>query len=148
MLAALVLLTFLYRAQVVAYSPEAPQSATTTPKILVKMPVVTIADATSTIHALSQQYGFSAQKEARWLATVRCESKFKPKAINLNDPYGGSRGIGQFLTSTYDTWGVLAGFKPKELNIWNARQQLEVMAFMWSRGQQHQWSCYNLLYGY
>ena len=71
--------------------------------------------------------------------TIHCESRNNPKAINRNDPNGGSKGIAQFQTKTFYNYAKKINIKNPD--IWNTEQQVEVMAYMFSINQQKQWSC-------
>ena len=71
--------------------------------------------------------------------TIHCESRNNPKAINKNDPNGGSKGIAQFQTKTFYNYAKKINIKNPD--IWNVEQQVEVMAYMFSINQQKQWSC-------
>lgn len=70
---------------------------------------------------------------------ITCESGGNRLAINRNDPYGGSKGIAQFLQPTFDHYSKLAGIKNGD--IWNVDDQLNTMGYMFSKSQEHQWSC-------
>jgi len=78
------------------------------------------------------------------LTVAKCESQLNPKAHNKNDPNGGSRGIFQFQTSTFNRYSSI--LKIEEPDIWNSEQQIKVAAYMFSKGQQKQWTCYRNIY--
>ena len=71
------------------------------------------------------------------IAVARCESNFNPLAFNASDPNGGSRGVYQYQISTFynNAWFD----KP---DIWNAEQQIELTAFLFSKGKAGLWACY------
>ena len=93
------------------------------------------------LQSLAGYYGIS-EKEAS--STINCESGFNPSAFNHSDPYGGSKGIAQFLQGTFDNYSSQLGIE--NADIWDPYQQLEVMSYMWSLKQEKQWSCYKKLY--
>ncbi|MBT9167845.1 MAG: hypothetical protein DDT19_01188 [Syntrophomonadaceae bacterium] len=74
-----------------------------------------------------------------------CESSMNPKAWNKQDPNGGSKGIAQFQDATFAYYSKLAGISDGD--VWNPEHALSTMSYMFSIGEQSQWSCYNLLYG-
>lgn len=76
---------------------------------------------------------------------IFCESHYDPIAWNKQDPYGGSRGVGQFLQRTFDHYKVLAGLPDGD--VWNPSDAIEVVGYMWSIHQQSQWSVCRILYG-
>lgn len=77
--------------------------------------------------------------------TIQCESRFKATAWNKEDPNGGSKGVAQFQQSTFDKWSVEAGIKDGD--IWDSYQAIDTAAYMFSKGQQRQWSCYHIVTG-
>ena len=81
----------------------------------------------------------------RFSKVIFCESGYNPKALNSSDPYGGSRGVGQFLQPTFDHYKKLAGLPDGD--VWNYKDSIEVMGYMWSINQQRQWSVWRILYG-
>lgn len=89
---------------------------------------------------LTDYYGVSYGKMN---AVIQCESGWNPKAINLKDPEGGSKGILQFQQSTFDYFAKDLGLKDPD--IWNPYQQIEVATLMWSRELESRWSCYKKL---
>jgi soluble lytic murein transglycosylase-like protein len=72
--------------------------------------------------------------------TLKCESGFNPNALNATDGNGGSRGIAQFQTSTFNKYSKEAGLI--DPNVWNAEDSIHTMAYMFSKGQAGQWSCF------
>lgn len=76
--------------------------------------------------------------------TIKCESNFDPIAWNKSDPYGGAKGIGQFLQPTFDHYSKKAGIENPD--IWNVDHQLQTMAYMFSIGEERQWVCYRKFY--
>lgn len=79
------------------------------------------------------------------LATLKCESKLNAKAWNKSDPNGGSKGVGQFQPSTFAKYSKLAGIQNGD--VWNPFDNINTVAYMFSIHQEHQWSCFNTLYG-
>lgn len=77
--------------------------------------------------------------------TIKCESGFNPKAHNKSDPYGGAKGVGQFLQGTFNRYSVLAGIEDGD--VWRADDSIHTMAYMFQTGNQHQWTCWRNLYG-
>ena len=93
------------------------------------------------VESYARKYGVDS---GMLVATVRCESGFSPTAHNKRDPNGGSFGIAQFQWATFYKWAPLLFSEP---NIHDSYQQLETMAYMWSKGQAGQWSCWYLVRG-
>lgn len=139
-------------------SPIQQVEATSTPVILVATSM-SVAKDTPVIVATSSPV---ASKSAIYDETLRvgakyrldterfskvifCESGYNPKALNSSDPYGGSRGVGQFLQPTFDHYKKLAGLPDGD--VWNYKDSIEVMGYMWSINQQRQWSIWRILYG-
>jgi soluble lytic murein transglycosylase-like protein len=126
---------------------------TTTPKTieLPKLQLIQIAQASvnepskpMTNEELVEYYSEKYKViEKEMLAVINCESGFNPLALNKGDPNGGSKGIAQFQQETFDRYSQ--ELKIENPDIWNVEQQIEVMAYMFSLKEQHQWSCYNLI---
>jgi hypothetical protein len=89
----------------------------------------------------ANEYNVSA-KEMH--ATIKCESGYSETAHNKSDPMGGAKGIGQFLTPTFSAYSKKAGIEGAD--IWNTDHQLQTMAYMFSVGEKHQWTCWRKLY--
>lgn len=91
----------------------------------------------------SKQFNIS---ENQLLRTAICESKLKPNAINYNDGGKGrhSFGILQFQESTFLTWEKKLG---EDLDYYSYQDQIKLGAFMFSKGQQKQWTCFRILFG-
>lgn len=79
-----------------------------------------------------------------FLKVAKCESKLNPKAIHYNDGGKGKHSVGifQFQEKTFLTWEKKLG---EDLNYGSAFDQIKLASFMWSKGQQNQWSCYRML---
>lgn len=71
--------------------------------------------------------------------TLKCESKLNAKAWNKTDPQGGAKGIAQFLQPTFDRYSKLAGLK--DADVWDKADSIQVMAYMFSKKEQKQWTC-------
>lgn len=76
---------------------------------------------------------------------IECESKFNPKAFHKDDGGVGKHSVGilQFQKSTFDLWSARLGEK---LDYYSYHDQIKLGAYMWSKGQQSQWTCYRKLY--
>ena len=92
------------------------------------------------IERYSSQNGVSSAIIRR---VILCESNGNPRAINYNYTAGGGHptGVAQFLPSTFYTNFRNAGLSGSP-DIWNVKQQVEVMTWMAAHGQLYQWSCY------
>ena len=75
---------------------------------------------------------------------INCESGWNPSVHNERDPNGGSYGLGQYQWATFYKNAPFLFEKP---DIHDPHQQLELMAYMWSKGQAGQWSCWYLIQG-
>lgn len=87
------------------------------------------------------QYGVSQEQ---LYGTIKCESNFNPDAYNKSDPQGGAKGIAQFLPPTFRRMSKEAGLT---LDVWKAEDSIHLMAFGFSKGYQHEWTCFRNLYG-
>lgn len=85
------------------------------------------------------------QRAEEIIKVIACESDFNPQAINRNDPNGGSKGLGQFQDATFVRYSKLAGINSAD--VWNPKDSIDTVIYMFKIGAQSQWSCYNLLYG-
>ena len=85
------------------------------------------------------------QRAERVIQVIDCESDFNPQAINRNDPNGGSKGLGQFQDATFVRYSKLVGINSAD--VWNPKDSIDTVIYMFKIGAQSQWSCYNLLYG-
>lgn len=76
------------------------------------------------------------------LYVANCESGFNPNAWNKSDPNGGSKGIFQYQTATF--YNNIRSVLPASASadIWNAEQQIELTAFLFSKGKMTLWSCW------
>lgn len=93
------------------------------------------------ITAYAVRYGISAEP---LVATLKCESGFNQFAWNHSDPNGGSLGVAQFQRKTFDKYSKELGLP--NADVWNPLDSINVAAYMFSEGQQHQWSCFRKLY--
>lgn len=117
---------------------------TPTPALAQQLPPIIFSTSTAEdiITSYAIHYGIPAQS---LIKTLKCESGFNKDAINLNDPNGGSKGVAQFQDATFAKYSKLAGLT--KANVWNPLDSIQVAAYMFSIGQQHQWSCFNEIYG-
>jgi len=90
------------------------------------------------LEAYSDLYGVSY---AQMYYTIECESNFNPKAVNPKDP---SYGIAQFVPSTFYRYASVAGIENPDID--NTAQQIQLMAYMFSIHQEHQWTCWRNLF--
>ena len=82
----------------------------------------------------AEKYGVSVYQMTE---TCRCESGFKHKGL-----YGsaGEYGIAQFLLTTF------LQYRPRpNMEYMDLDDQLEVMAYMFSLGEQRHWTCWRVL---
>ena len=76
--------------------------------------------------------------------TVKCESGYNPKAYNGNDIHKlsvGSLGMCQFSNETFLYYAKKMG-RTDYSNPYDPNEALDVMAYMFSIGQQRHWSCW------
>lgn len=93
-------------------------------------------------HLVSLQ-GLSKKDSTNLLRVMKCESGGNPKAYNGKDPNGGSRGLFQFQTATFERYSKEVGIKNPD--IWDIQQQIQIASHMFKQKQQGQWSCYKLI---
>ena len=98
--------------------------------------------ASAYIQEVAEEYGVDASQLEK---TIKCESQFKPDAWNKEDHLGGAKGIAQFLQPTFDRYSKQMGFE--EADVWNPYDAMRVMAYMFSIGEERQWTCFRKLYG-
>jgi len=70
---------------------------------------------------------------------IQCESSGNKWAWNKKDPFGGAKGILQFLQPTFDYFAPRAGIINP--NIWNEEHQIRTADYMISQGLLSQWTC-------
>lgn len=105
--------------------------------------VPTIASAkTSTewIEYWAKVYGVNPYQ---MISVAICESELNTNAFNRTDGVGGSRGLFQYQTTT---WNMFSQELGEELDIWSAYDQSKLTAYAWSKDRQNHWSCYKSLY--
>jgi hypothetical protein len=110
-----------------------------TPKIEVKAtkkPRVVYQPPTELIEKYATKHNVSPETMTKIIA---CESSYNPRAWNKNDPNGGSMGIAQFQTATF--YGHAKELKIPNPDIWDTEQQIQVMAYMISKGKARHWTC-------
>jgi soluble lytic murein transglycosylase-like protein len=105
------------------------------------LPVIASSTPQTIIHTYAVKYGVN---EKDLTDVIRCESNFNPQAINKSDPNGGSHGISQFQTATFNSWSVKAGIENGD--PYNPDNAIQTMAYMFSKGQQSQWSCWQIVH--
>lgn len=108
-------------------------------KVVVERKELTIDEI---IAKYARKYGVS---EAEMRGTIKCESGFNPNAHNKSDPLGGAKGIAQFLQPTFDGFSREAGFTG--MDVWKAEDSIKLMAWAFSKGYSHHWTCWRNLYG-
>lgn len=107
--------------------------------------IVDATRASTTIELIDYYAGMYNVSAQEMTGTLMCESALKPKAYNPADPYGGAKGIGQFLQPTFDFYSPKAGIKKGD--IWDIKDSLWTMAYMFSIGQAKQWTEWRWKYG-
>ena len=70
---------------------------------------------------------------------MMCESGGNPKAWNKTDPYGGAKGLFQYLQPTWDKYSKEYGIENPD--IWNAEQQVELTKLLLADGKCYLWTC-------
>ena len=70
---------------------------------------------------------------------IHHESGGNKWAWNKKDPFGGAKGILQFLQPTFDYFAPKAGITNP--NIWNEEHQRKTADYMLSQGLLNQWTC-------
>lgn len=83
--------------------------------------------------------------ETQLLKVAKCESGFNPNAFHKNDGGNGKHSVGifQFQESTFLTWEKKLG---EDLDYYSYHDQIKLASFMFSKGQQKQWTCYRIYY--
>lgn len=85
--------------------------------------------------------------ESQMVTVIKCESGFNVKAVNWKDSHKlskGSHGISQFSKQTIEMYGKQIGLENPD--PYNPNDAIRVMAYMFSKGEQSQWSCYSKHY--
>ena len=88
----------------------------------------------------SELYGVSYDEMYR---IAECESNFSVTAWNKTDPYGGAKGIYQYLQPTWDYYSAEVGIEKSD--IWNPEQQIRITAYLLSKNKGSLWTCYRNL---
>lgn len=94
------------------------------------------------ISLYASQYG---AVETQLLKVASCESGFNPKAFHKDDGGKGKHSVGifQFQESTFLHWEKKLG---EDLDYYSYHDQIKLASFMFSKGQQKQWTCYRIHY--
>ena len=107
------------------------------------IPVVVITPPTieELISFYAIKYGID---EVDFLAVAKCESRLEKNAIHFDDGGKGKHSVGlfQFQESTFLAWEKKIG---EDLNYYSYHDQIKLASYMFSKGQQNQWSCYRLI---
>jgi hypothetical protein len=110
-----------------------------TPFIPPTKPTVVIETIDEKIDRYALKYAVSSSVMRK---TIRCESNFNPKAVNWSDSHAlskGSHGIAQFSKETIKGFGKAIGIE--NADPYNVDHSLEIMAYMFSKGQARHWTC-------
>lgn len=94
------------------------------------------------LNAFAYRYGIDAEE---FMKVAECESNLNEKAWNKSDPNTGSKGVFQFQDATFAHYSKEAGIDTPD--VWNPWDNIETAAYMFSKGQQKQWSCYKIHFG-
>ncbi len=100
-------------------------------------------DVPSAISYYADMYNVS---QAKLIQTLKCESGMKQTYDNGYPVLGEHQeiGIAQFQNLTFFHFALKMGLTNP--NIQDPIQQIEVMAYVFSIGGQHNWTCYTKLY--
>ena len=85
--------------------------------------------------------------ESQMITVIKCESGFNVNAVNWQDSHKlskGSHGISQFSKQTIEMYGKQIGLENPD--PYNPNDAIRVMAYMWSKNQQRQWTCFSKHY--
>ena len=97
-----------------------------------------------TVYQLVDQYGPAFGVATSSLnSTIWCESRVDIRAYNASDPFGGAKGVSQFLSPTFEHYAPLAGISKPD--IWNPEHQIITMAYMFSKNEAKQWTAWRNL---
>lgn len=86
----------------------------------------------------TQQYGVDPTVFKK---VMMCESGNNPTAVGDG---GLAINVMQFHKQTFDTYSLILG---EDLNYNSYKDQIKLAAYMFSIGQQHQWTCYHKVTG-
>jgi len=118
--------------------------ASTTPVIAPQKPVSGVLDppavATSTL--ISKWAEFYGTDSDKMTALMNCESGGNAKAWNQSDPNGGSFGLFQYQTATFNLWSKELGITD---DIYDVEAQIRLTAYALSKGRGNHWTCYRRL---
>lgn len=117
------------------------------PLIATQMPateaLVLKMDIDEVIALFASKHGLSDEDAELMKKVVFCESSNNPKAFNPHDPNSGSKGIAQFQDATFAHYAKEVGLVDPD--VWNPFHSLDVMAYMFSKNEHGQWSCYKMV---
>lgn len=85
----------------------------------------------------AQQYGVSSKV---LYEVIQCESNWKETAVG---DHGLAYGLAQFHEPTFDMFSKQMGM---ELDYKSPKDQILVMAWAFSKGLEHHWTCYDIVY--
>jgi len=80
-------------------------------------------------------------------AVIMCESSWNPDAVNWQDSHKeseGSHGIAQYSRQTIAFYGGKIGMA--DADPYNPEEAIQVMAYMFSKNKETQWSCWSKIY--
>jgi len=70
---------------------------------------------------------------------AQCESSLNPKAWNKRDPYGGAKGLFQFLEPTFYFYAKV--YQIENPDIWSVEDQIELTAYLIQDNKLSLWTC-------
>jgi soluble lytic murein transglycosylase-like protein len=110
-------------------------------EVPIRPPEAQIASPRTLIAKYADMYNVS---EKLLNGVIKCESNYNPKAIHYNDGGKGKHSVGimQFQKSTFLTWEKRFG---EDLDYYSYHDQIKLGAYMISKGQGNQWTCYRHL---
>lgn len=92
------------------------------------------------LKSLSVTYGIDYDEI---YSTIDCESKFDSEAYNpTKTKLGHSYGVGQFMTPSWEWFNKMRG---TNMDYMNPYDQLDMAAWLFSKGYQSQWDCAKIL---
>ena len=115
-----------------------------TPALADSVPQVeyTVDTAPLILEAFAVKYGIESKS---FIEVAKCESGVVATTWNKADPHGGSKGVFQFQPDTFKKWSKEASLI--NADVWNPYDNIETAAYMFSKKQQKQWSCWSITQG-